>query len=129
MRSIGIATTGLFLSWLLVADGSSLGQWTSPRPAVTKAITAANLPTMLLALHQNFPGTRAPSEMAVALVAVSQWFLYGFVLAWLYDKLWSGCPSKPMRPRGTSWDLTFLPISNSARKPRSHHLAALIGEA
>lgn len=98
VRAIGIATTGLFLTWLLLADASPLGPWASARPAVTNAITAVNLPTMLFAL-QNFPGTRAPSDIAVALVAASQWFVYGLVLACLLGKLWPSHTSKPTRPR------------------------------
>jgi hypothetical protein len=56
---------------------------------------------MLFALA-NFPGKPAPSDPAVAAVAVMQWLVYGFVLAWLWRKLGPNNSSKPTPLRGAA---------------------------
>jgi hypothetical protein len=92
-RTACIAAAGCVVSWLVLAGNSPLSDRMADIPLATNLASAVNLPTMLFAMT-GFPGTRAPSDGAVALVAVMQWLAYGAVSSWLWHKLW------PARPPG-----------------------------
>lgn len=97
-RTACIAAAGCVASWLVLAGNSPLSERMANLPLATNLASAVNLPTMLFAMI-GFPGTRAPSDGAVTLVAVLQWLAYGAVLGWLWHKLWPGVSSraKPFR--------------------------------
>ena len=101
VRTLGIAASGLALSWLLLAGGSPLSNWLAGHSYVTNVASLVNVPTMLFAVA-GIPGPRAPANSAVALVAAAQWLLYGFALAWLWCKLWPNNSSKPTPLRGAA---------------------------
>ena len=88
-RTACIAAAGCALSWLVLSGHSPLSGRMANIPLATNLASAVNLPTMLFAMT-GFPGARASSDGAVALVAVLQWLAYGAVLSWLWHKLWPG---------------------------------------
>ncbi len=96
-----IAAAGCALSWLVLSGHSPLSDRMANLPLATNLASAVNLPTLLFAMT-GFPGTRAPSDGAVALVAVMQWLAYGAVLGWLWHKLRSVAASKVKQVRGAS---------------------------
>jgi hypothetical protein len=101
VRTLGIAASGLALSWLLLPGSSPLSNWLSGQPHITNVASAINLPTMLFALA-GVPGVRPPANGTIIMVAVVQWLVYGFVLAWLWRKLWPNNSSKPTPLRGAA---------------------------
>ena len=101
VRAVCIAGVGLTASWFLLAGNSPLSTWVATQPRVTNVASAVNLPTTLFALS-GFPGRAAPSNSAVALVAVVQWLGYGLAAAWLRSKLWPNNSSKPTPLRGAA---------------------------
>lgn len=86
IRVIAIAGIGLTTSWLLLAGPSPVSNYLTDKPFITNIASAVNLPTTLYALA-GFPGRAAPSESTIALVAVSQWLLYGVLASWCWHVL------------------------------------------
>jgi hypothetical protein len=99
-RTDFIAAAGCALSWLVLSGHSPLSHRMASMPLATNLASAVNLPTMLFAMT-GWPGARAPTGGAVALVAAMQWLAYGAVLGWLWHKLRPGnAPrAKPVRAR------------------------------
>lgn len=97
IRAVCIAACGSTLSWLLLSGNSPFAHWLAGRSDITNAASAVNLPTMLFALA-GVPGTRPPTDGAIAMVAIGQWLAYGVVLAWLWHKLSPGGVSMPESP-------------------------------
>ncbi|GHA76797.1 hypothetical protein [Cognatilysobacter bugurensis] len=97
VRALGIAGA----SWLLLAGNSPLSSHLTGMPLITNVASAVNLPSTLFALS-GFPGSAAPSNAAVALVATAQWLAYGLAAAWLWRKLWPNNSSKPTPLRGAA---------------------------
>lgn len=101
VRAVCIAGVGLGVSWLLLAGSSPLSSYLTGQPHITNVASAVNLPATLFALS-GFPGSAAPSDTVVALVAAGQWLVYGLAAAWLWRKLWPNNSSKATSLRGAA---------------------------
>lgn len=91
VRASCIAGVGLGASWLLLAGSSPLSGYLTGHPLITNIASAVNLPTIIFALS-GFPGSAAPSNAAVALIAAGQWLVYGWAAAWLWPRARRGFP-------------------------------------
>jgi len=97
-RTACIAAAGCVLSWLVLSGHSPLSDRMASMPLATNLASAVNLPTMLFAMT-GIPGTHAPPDGAVALVAVLQWLAYGAAVSWLWHKLRPGSARRSKRVR------------------------------
>lgn len=102
-RTLSIAVAGLVASWLLLAGDSPLSDALVSTPSITNAMSAVNLPTVMFAMA-GFPGTRAPADALVALVAAVQWLIYGLAGA----GVWNGMSAKRA---------TRPPVGNAGGRP------------
>ena len=100
-RAIVIASVGLGLSWLLLADTSPLSSWLLTHAMPTNIAMAANfVPFVLAAVASG--NVHAPDLGWLVGFMLAWWALVGLLLSWLFARLWPNNSSKPTPLRGAA---------------------------